>query len=139
MENILDDLQEENKFGQQERHGCVTAWLILMIVANIISAISYFFLGDAIVALLPSQPPLIMLLAIGFLAIINVVFAVMLFQWKKIGFYGFVVTSILAFGLNIFMGIGISQSLPGLLGFVLLYAIFQIKNKAGKSAWENLS
>ncbi len=135
MEEILDNF--ENGSSQRKRHGCVSAWLIFMIIGNALTALSYFFMSEIIATSLPVQIPKPMLYLMGAIAILNVVFSVMLFQWKKLGFYGFVVTSLLAFAMNTYIGISPTQSLFGLLGLGLLYAILQIKeNKI--SAWNHL-
>ena len=121
----------------KQRHGCVTAWLILMIIANSITAISYLFMGDTISQNLPNAIPQPMMLGLAFLGIANLVFAIMLFQWKKWAFWGFVGTSILALAINLSIGLSVGASLFGLLGIAVLYGILQIK-KDGVTAWENL-
>ena len=67
----------------------------------------------------------------------NVVFFIMLLSWKKIGFYGFAITSIAAFIINLNLGIGLTRSLIGVIGFAIFYGILQIK-KDGLSAWQYL-
>lgn len=121
----------------KQRHGCVTAWLIFMIIANAFSAISYLFMGDTISEALPEPVPTPMLYALAIIGIANLVFAIMLLQWKKWAFWGFVVSGLITLGINLSIGIGIGQSLLGLLGVGILYAILQI-NKDGKTAWANL-
>ena len=71
------------------------------------------------------------------LSVLNVVFAILLFQWKKLAFWGFVLTSVAAFGINLSLEMGIGQSILGLLGIVILWAVLQIKSN-GVSAWSNL-
>ena len=138
MSEILDHFGNENSNAPKNRHGCVTAWLILMILGNFLSAVSYFFMGDTIASALPSQPSITLMWGIGLMALVNIVFTIMLFQWKKIGFYGFIGTSALAFILNIMIGIGVLQSIAGLLGVVVLYGILQIKGERKISAWDHL-
>lgn len=138
MSEILDHFGNENSNAPKNRHGCVTAWLVLMILGNFFSAISYFFFGDTIASALPSQPSMVLIWAIGIMAIINVVFTVMLFQWKKMGFYGFIGTSALAFVINLMIGIGVLQSVAGLLGVIILYGILQIKGEGNIAAWDHL-
>jgi hypothetical protein len=67
----------------------------------------------------------------------NVVFSVMLFLWKKWGFWGFIITSIGAFAINLSIGLGVGQSIAGLVGIAVLYGVLQIK-KDNISAWANL-
>ena len=138
MEDLLDDLVHEEEKGPKDRHGCVTAWLILMIVANGLVALVYLFFGNAVAENMPGQPSTLIMVVLALLSILNVVFAVMLFQWKKLGFYGFVANAVIGFGINLAIGLGLLQSLFGLLGIAILYGIFQMQGKDGVSAWENL-
>lgn len=121
----------------KNRHGCVTAWLILMIVANAATAIVYLFFGEIIDESLPtliSQTKLLILAAIG---LANLVFAILLLKWKKWAFWGFSATSLVTVGINISFGLGIGQSMLGLISVAILFGILQIK-KDNISAWKNL-
>jgi hypothetical protein len=122
---------------QKQRHGCVTAWLILIIVLNSLTALLYLLGGNFIRQNLPSEVPTSMMILLAVLAALNVVFAVLLLTWKKIGFWGFILTSLAAVAINLSLGLGIAQSLIGLLGIVILWAVLQIKQN-DVSAWKNL-
>jgi hypothetical protein len=119
----------------KQRHGCLTALLIVMIVANAVTALLYLFASDMIGKNLPGAPgwifPVLAVLCIG-----NVAFAVALFQWKKWAFYGFVATSIAAFGVNLSLGLGIFQSVLGFVGVAILYWALQIGKE--KKGWTQL-
>ncbi|MES2761618.1 MAG: hypothetical protein V4677_05405 [Bacteroidota bacterium] len=124
----------------KKRHGCVTAWLVMMIIANALTSVFYLFvyLVGSMVKQDPETKlttPLISLLVI--IGIANVFFSVLLLKWNKIGFYGFLMSSIGALIVNIYIGLGIGQSSIGLIGFAILYAVLQIK-RDDVSAWENL-
>ncbi|MFH1051234.1 MAG: hypothetical protein V1779_09955 [bacterium] len=123
----------ENK----QRHGCVTAWLILMIIANSLVAILYLFNGEMISQNLPGGISNSMLILLAIIGICNVVFSVFLFQWKKWAFWGFIISSLVSFIINLTIGIGIGQSVFGLVGIAILYGVLQIK-KDNVSAWSNL-
>jgi hypothetical protein len=121
---------------EKQRHGCVTAWLTLMIALNSFISFIYLFSGDDVIESMPGvSTGMLMLLA--FLSLSNVFFAVMLLRWKKMGFWGFVITSVAMFILNLLVGAGILQSVLGLTGVFILYAILQIKNK-DVSTWSEL-
>lgn len=75
---------------------------------------------------------------LAFLGLCNVIFAVLIFKWKKLGFHGFLITSILGLILNFMIGIGLGQSIAGLVGVALLYGILQLKAANGQSAWDGL-
>lgn len=122
---------------EKQRHGCVTAWLILMIIVNSLTSLVNLFASDMITKNLPGNVSTQMVILLGVIGIGNVIFAVLLFQWKKIGFWGFVVSGIAAFIINISIGLDIVQSLLGLVGIAVLYGVFQIK-KDNIPAWDNL-
>lgn len=126
-----------NAIANKQRHGCVTAWLILMIISNSVTALLYFFATDFVTKNLPVQIPNTMVIVLGVIGIANVIFSVLLLKWNKIGFWGFVLTSIAALVININIGMGIGTSLFGLVGIAILYAVLQIK-KEDVTTWENL-
>ena len=142
--NSQDNLPEQEKnFAEDEdiidstpeRHGCVTAWLILMLIANSVIALIYMFTVDKMERVLKASLTSVIMLII--VSILNVIFSVMLLSWKKIAFYCFAATAIIAFVININLGISPGRALVGLAGFAILYGILQIK-KDGVSAWEYL-
>ncbi len=121
----------------KKRHGCVTAWLALMIVTNAMTAIAYLFFDDKLFQGLEnpmSQSTLFLLTCTG---AANLFFALMLLQWKKWAFWGFGASSVVILIVNMSIGLSFGQSAIGLIGIVLLFAILQIK-EGGVSAWENL-
>lgn len=121
----------------KQRHGCVTAWLILMIIANSVSAITYLFIEDTVSQNLPNPIPKSMIIALFIIGIANLTFTIMLFQWKKWAFWAFAITSLITLGINLSIGLGVGTSLFGLAGAAILYGILQIK-KEGITTWENL-
>lgn len=128
---------KESSSPTKLRHGCVTAWLILMIILNSITALVYLFASETISRNFPqgiSNSSLTLLSVIG---VLNTVFAVLLFRWKKWAFWGFAITSIITFIINLSIGIGIGQAIFGFAGVAILFGIMQIERN-GVSAWKNL-
>mgnify|MGYP001447186829 CR=1 FL=1 len=121
----------------KQRHGCVTAWLIFMIIANSFTAILYLFSGDMVSQNLPGGISNTMIFLLAIMGIGNIIFSILLLNWKKIGFWGFSLTSIGALLTNLSVGISIGQSLLGLVGIAVLYGVLQIK-KDNTTAWDNL-
>jgi hypothetical protein len=110
---------------QKQRHGCLTAWLVLVIVLNAIVSLVYLFGSSAVGSTLPSSRGwAIPVLAV--LALVNVACAVALFLWKRWGFYGLVATSVVTFAINIALGINVLQAAFGLVGVAILYGVLQI-------------
>ena len=127
----------ENTSNPKQRHGCVTAWLSMMIVSNSITALIYLFAKDIIAQNLPGVVSNTMMILLALLGIGNVIFSILLLKWKKIGFWGFLITSIAALFINLNIGLSVGQSLLGLLGIVILYGVLQIK-KDDVPTWGNL-
>ena len=109
----------------KKRHGCLTAWLILMLVANSATALMYLLGRDAIQRQLPNMPgwafPVLIVMAL-----FNLACAIALFRWKKWGFWGFCASSVIALAVNLSAGLGIGQSLGGLIGVAIFYGVLQI-------------
>lgn len=137
--DILDDFDQGYK--DRARHGCVSAWLILMIIGNAFVSVFYLFFWDSILELVPDESmaeiPDINPILLGVVGVANLIFAILLFKWKKVGFWGFVGTSVITLGLNISAGLGVGQILTGFAGIAILYGILQIKER-DVSAWDNL-
>ena len=132
MENI-----NNNPDIPKQRHGCVTAWLILMIIGNSLIALLYIFGGELVAQEFSGELSSSSLILLALLGIANVIFAILLLKWNKFGFWGYLLTSVAVLVVNIGIGISIGQSILGLLGVVILFGILQIK-EGNISAWDNL-
>lgn len=73
---------------QKKRHGCLTAWLILMLIGNS-AAVLIYVLGSAAVSQTYPNAPGWTFPALILLGILNIVFVVALLRWKKMGVLGF--------------------------------------------------
>lgn len=129
----LDQITVDSK----QRHGCVTAWLIFMIIVNALVSVVYLLATDLVVQSFGGPVPHSLIYLLGALGIANIICAVLLFQWRKVGFWGVVATYLGAFTINLIIGIDIFQSLIGLVGIAVLYIILHIKKK-NVSSWESL-
>lgn len=118
----------------KDRHGFVTFWLVLMIVLSALSAITNFNMVITNKMHENLTPQIVILL--GVLGLVDVVFSVLLYQSKKIGFWGIVATSIIIFIIKS-ATISIESAGVGLIEIAVLYGVLQIK-KDGISAWDNL-
>lgn len=121
----------------EQRHGCVTIWLLLMIFSNSLAAVLYLFAGEIISHNFFDEISNKMLILLIVLSICNVVLSISLFRWKKWAFWGLVITGIGVFIINLSIGVGIGQSIFGLVGIAILYALLQIK-KDNVTSWSNL-
>ena len=107
--------------SEKKRHGCLTAWLIMMMIMNPLVILIYL-LGGSVYSYLPGWYIPVMIL----MAIVNVTGAVLLFKWKKIGFWLFCATTAVGFFINLAAGVGIIPSLQGLIGVPILFGVLNI-------------
>lgn len=120
----------------KSRHGCLTAYLVFMMVMNAGTAVFYLVASDQVRAALPNAPQWL-LYGLTLLALFNLVCAIALFQWRMWGFWGFAASSIVALGANLMLGLGVGQSLIGLAGIAILFGVLQIGDARTKG-WPQL-
>jgi hypothetical protein len=96
-----------------------------MIIASAASALIYLLGRELVLQALPNAPGWAFPVLIVF-SLFNLVCAVALFKWKKWGFWGCCVSSIVALVVNLSVGLGIGQSLAGLVGVLVLYGVLNI-------------
>ena len=109
----------------KQRHGCLTAWLILVIIVNTLGSLVYFFDSSVVASTLPSSKTWA-IPVIAALGVANVAFAIALFQWKRWGFYGLVLSTLIGFVVNITIGTSVVEALVNLVGLAILYGVLQI-------------
>jgi hypothetical protein len=113
--------------GTEKKRGwLLTAWLVLMLVANFLSAASYLFFNSSFTVLLPAVP-IWTFYIYGVLALANFVFTIFLFKWKKWAFYAFLSVAVVAFIMNIAIGLGVGTAIFGAVGVLILYLILRPK------------
>ncbi|MES2299083.1 MAG: hypothetical protein V4582_18705 [Pseudomonadota bacterium] len=66
----------------------------------------------------------------------NVICAFALLKWRRWGFYGFLVSSVIAFALNMSMGVGLGRGMIGFVGIAVLYWVLNIGGP--RKAWPYL-
>lgn len=129
---------ENEETLEKHRHGCVTALLIFMMIANSASVILYFFASEFISKRLAVELSDSDKIILSIFQIANFISCILLFQWKKIGFWLYVITDVAVVVLNIYQGKGISQLWSALIGIALLFGVMQITTKSKKNTWEDL-
>ena len=111
---------------EKKRGGCITAFLIFMFIVNPLTSIYYIAAGDTVKQAMPNMPDwAIPVLAV--FGLINVGFAIAVWNWKKIGIYGFWASAIVILGINLSIGISPVQSLIGLLGPIIITLLVRPK------------
>jgi hypothetical protein len=119
----------------KQRHGCLTAWLIFVIVVNMIVALAYPGMGSIIHRTMPGFPEWFVW-PFAACSVLNIIFAIALFAWKRWGFYGMVLDAVIAFGLNLYVGASPIALIVGLAGVGLLFGVLQIGGN--NSGWSQL-
>ena len=115
MESVKVEATEKIKRGFW-----LTAFLILMVVTNPFIAFIYFSSPEVMIQLYPLLS-VGLLYFMGSLAILNFLFAIGIWQWKKFGVYGIYVSIAIGFIINLYLGVGIRGSSFGLIGVVIIY------------------
>ncbi len=129
MENTVS---EEAK---PKRHGCLTTFLVFLIITNSAVAILYLFSTENVASNWPNASPDTFIL-LGLASLLNIGFAIALLNWKRWGFIGFAISAIIIFGINISIGVGLGQALLGLAGVAILYWTLQMGKD--RKAWPHL-
>ena len=110
--------------GGKKRHGCLTAWLIIIIIACAVSIIMYLATTSLISSELDMAGWVVPVLVI--LLVFEIVCAIALFMWKKWGFWGFCAIVVISIIINLSLGLGITASLGGLVGLAILFGVLNI-------------
>lgn len=127
--------QEATIEKPKQRHGCLIAFLIYLIVANAITTV-FNILKTADIQRQYPRFPLWGIWALPVLGVLNIFFALALFRWKKWGFFGYALTSLSIFALNVYGGVGILFTINILVGVVILFVALQIGGE--RKGWPQL-
>ena len=111
---------------EKKRGVWLTIWLVTMLIANFFTALTYLVLNKTIASLYPDVA-LWIWYVYGLVALANFVFVILLFMWKKWPFFALCGTTIIAFIMNLVIGLGIFATVFGLIGPVILY--FSMKSR----------
>lgn len=119
----------------RQRHGCVSFWLWLVIIVNLYSALVN---SIAMFGAYTSK----MSFGLGFmgiLGVVNILSAILLMRWNRLGFYMLIVSSIIALIVNIvLLGVPSVIVISSIIAIIIWWAILQIR-KNGVSAWKLMS
>ncbi len=121
---------------QPARHGCLTAWLVLIIIVSTIFAIVCLFRSFMLIqqpAGLPVWFIPVMLVAF-LLNAAAIACAVALFRWKRWGFYGYAIVK--AIDITLGMLLGNPSAVLGVIGIVILFGLLHMGGP--NKAWYNL-
>ena len=123
---------DEQKF----RHGCLTKWLVFLLIVNSVIVLILVLSGSAIRNEVTPTTPAWVFLVFTLSGILNIFFVIALFRWKKWGFWGLVGTFGLVFIVNLVLEVNIVQAFLGLSGVAILFGVLQIGKE--KKGWSQL-
>jgi hypothetical protein len=95
-----------------------------MLIAHFFTALYYLnlILNSSIASAYPNVPSWIFYIY-GLLGLANLVFIIFLFRWKRWAFFAFCGSAIIAFIMNLAIGLGIVAAIFGLIAPMILYTI----------------
>lgn len=94
--------------------------LILGFVASPITAYLYFSEPQTVLSFYPAAT-LEIVYFLGVMSVVNLGIIAAIWTWRKIGLYAVYATSALAFCINIYIGIGVVESISGLVGPLIIF------------------
>jgi hypothetical protein len=119
---------------QSQRHGCLTTYLVFVIIINSGMALMYLF-GAEWLRRNGAKTPDWAFWTLAIAGGINVISAVALLRWRRWGFWLFVLSAIIGVGVNV--SIGLPQGIFGaVFGIAILYGVLQIGKE--RKAWPRL-
>lgn len=131
--------RSSGRFGRQEpktRHGCVTAWLILIILANVAGVLLVFLAQHLLGGSVPVRVAWF-LPTVAFMCLANVVCAAAVFNWKTWGVVGICLVYAAAIGISVVVGTATAMSVcVGLIAPIVLLIVLQFGDR--RSTWSQL-
>jgi hypothetical protein len=117
--------------GHGERGGCLTAWLIMIMIAH--AALSIIFLAMQDDLNLPETGVAVqVLLSMGMIA-----GGILLLNWKRIGFFLMILVYVITAIINLSNG-DVLHAFGGIAGLLILWGLMNKKAAGGTSAWERM-
>jgi hypothetical protein len=122
---------ESKEALEMDRGGCLTVFLIFLIIGNACAVATYLLLPEIVKLVSPDASETWSYVLSGG-GILNIVFAILTWFWKKIGVFGFLAIALSAFGINIYLSIPLAGVIMGLVGpFIFAFLV--------KSRWQKFS
>ena len=120
--------------SQSQRHGCLTTYLVFVIIINSAMALMYLF-GAEWLRRNHAKTPDWAFWTLAMAGVVNVISAVALLRWRRWGFWLFVLSAIIGVAVN--LSIGLPQGIFGaVFGIAILYGVLHIGGE--RKAWPRL-
>ena len=120
--------RQTTQTSTKQRHGCLTAYLVVMLIANFGVLIYYLVIKNTPQGSATGAPPIpdwafVTLLTVG---TGNIICVVALFRWKIWGFWGFAGLALVTLLVNLQLGFSFAEVVSDLTAIVFLYAVLNI-------------
>lgn len=116
------DLCLEKEIQEVKRGFWLSSFLIAVMLFNPLIAISYITIYKELIDVMPQLTQLTAY-ALGFFGFANFILAIGMWNWKKWAVYGFYVSVICTFILNLMIGLGIANSIASLFSALIAYVL----------------
>ena len=116
------DAENPEPTPPEERSGCLTAFLVVVMAANALGALFYVLGGEMIRDAMPDLPGW-GIVFLAFMSLVNVACGFAVWKWKRIGVVGFGVSALIAFVFNLSFGDLNPTMFAGLVGPVILMGL----------------
>ena len=126
--NLLDDINIEST---KERGGCLATFVIATVILNFFTMLYYFFAKNKLMETSKYFTSSWMIYFVSFFGLLNVIFGIAIWNWKKFGVYGLMVSALILFCFNIYIGMAAIASALGLIGPIILIILL-------KPVWSHL-
>lgn len=109
---------------QRKRSGCLSTLLIFLIVVYALGALGSFAAAPLLQGTIPGYTTgtgIIM----GIMYIVNIIFLVAVWRFKKWGFYGYIAVTIISIIIGLYMQSGIASALMALVFPIMLFFLLR--------------
>jgi hypothetical protein len=126
-------LENSSEIKEKSRHGCLTAYLVILIIGNLVTLV--FRLLSSLAP--GNKVPVLAIIAYSLLALFIIVCAAAVYNWKKWGVWGLCAVAVINFVTSIISGELLIISIFQLV--VILGILFWVLNIGGDNkGWPQL-
>lgn len=134
----VGEAQQAATPGEKRRHGCLTAYLIVLMVGAILGSVSYLVMSEQALSLNdPELPGSIRRPVMVLLNLLMALCAFAIWRWKRWGFWGFVAVGLVGGVLKACLSPDHRGGLVfAVAGSLLLYGVLRIGKE--RQGWKQL-
>ena len=109
----------------RQRGGCLTAWLVLMILAGAFASTMHFFITDIGTEFSSGSDEIWVFAVWGVVGLAQLVGAIVLMLWKRWGFWMICVAALVNLGLQIYQGFPIYMLIWVFISPLILFLLLR--------------